>query len=70
MCATQTKGRMTGPEYWRTEGPARYATKLLEREARAKHLQAQRLGPDATAKFAKEWRGLVRTRRDGLDVLF
>ena len=70
MCATQTKGRMTGPEYWQTAGPARYATKLLEREARAQHLQAQRLGPEATAKFAKEWRGLVRTRREGLDVLF
>jgi hypothetical protein len=70
MCSMQTKGRMTGPTYWPPANAARTATKLLAREARSKHLAATNEGGDAVAIFAKQWRGMVRTRRNKLDVLF
>jgi hypothetical protein len=46
------------------------ATKLLAKEARLRHLAATKTGREAVAVFAKEWHGLVRTRRRTLDLLF
>ena len=70
MCATLTKGRMTGPTYWPPANAAANATKLLAKEARLRHLAATKTGREAVAVFAKDWHGLVRTRRRTLDLLF
>ena len=46
------------------------ATKLLAKEARLRHFATLRRDREAVAVFAKEWRGLVRARRQMLDLLF
>ena len=70
MCSMQTKGRMTGPVYWPPANAARLATKLLTREARSAHLAAMRAGGEAVGAYARSWRGLVRTRRTTVEMLF